>query len=88
MKCETCKYWGIPWRNLDYTAEEHFNTKRCGKTVELWNAGTWKKIDNKIEFVLAKEHADQLMFTKDASDCSADLYTKANFFCAHYVGVE
>lgn len=89
MKCETCKYWGRFNREWKVDEQEIFGTKSCGKAMQLWDAGEWKyNDDDNCEFILKPEFKEQKMFVKDGSDYMADLYTTADFFCAHHEAKE
>jgi hypothetical protein len=76
--CANCSYWGKP----DYASRPNiFETKQCQKPLLLWNAGAWDEAGN---FSLQPEYAETKVFVQDASDYYAALYTKADFFCAHW----
>lgn len=82
MKCADCKYWG----EGDDGRDALYGTKRCGKALQMWDAGHWdgEDYDSNKGYTLLHEHAGQMMFVKDGSDYRADLYTKPDFFCAHF----
>jgi len=78
--CETCKYWAKP--NSRYN--EHRMVRRCEKAVQLFDAEDWIEVDGKTQLVIIPQYKDQMMFTQDASSFAASLYTRNNFFCAHW----
>lgn len=77
VSCATCRFWQDDTDKL-------FGTKRCAKAVQMWDASEWRDAGNGCVRVLLPEYATQKMFVKDGSDYRADLYTAADFFCAHY----
>lgn len=80
MKCETCMYWETP----NPMHNNHRKVRRCTKAVQLFDAEDWIVIDNETQLDILPEYKDQLMFTQDASSYAAALYTRAEFFCAHW----
>jgi len=79
MKCSTCKFWNEPKEYDDYV-----NIRRCNKTVQLFDAEEWKQVKGETKRVLKTKYKDQMMFTQDASSYYASLYTREDFFCAHW----
>lgn len=78
ISCATCQHW------QDDEGQLH-DTKRCTKAVQMWDASEWRDTDDDgYARILLPEFADQKMFVKDGSDYRADLYTRADFFCAHH----
>ena len=80
MKCETCKYWETP----NPRHNNHRKVHRCNKAVQLFDVEDWVVIDGETQLEIIPEYKDQLMFTQDASSYAASLYTRAEFFCAHW----
>lgn len=82
MKCAGCKYWGED--NDEYRAL--YGTKRCGKAIQMWDAGDWTWNDETLDrnYSLKPIFINQMAFVADGSDYRADLFTKADFFCAHF----
>lgn len=78
-RCENCAHWG---KADDYGDEAQvLGVRRCAIAVELWEASTW---DADLDRVAKPEYAQQKMFVMDGSSYSASLYTKPDFFCAHF----
>jgi hypothetical protein len=78
--CETCKYWN---ESEEYD-DDIKNIRLCNKTVQLFDAEKWIKVDGVTKRVIMPEHKDQMMFTEDASSYYACLHTRNDFFCAHW----
>jgi hypothetical protein len=55
-----------------------------------WDSTEWLKDKNGEENYYTRVEIDpsNLMYVQDASDYSAYLLTKADFFCAHFEGKE
>ena len=79
MKCSTCKHWNKPGKY-----DDHLNIRLCNKTVQLFDAEDWKTVNGETKRVLNSKYKDQMMFTQDASSYCATLYTREDFFCAHW----
>ena len=78
MKCENCKYW-----DTDYSYNR-VKVRKCLKAIHIDQCEEWKVIDDVTKNVIKEEYKDQKMFVEDASSYYAVLYTKEDFFCAHY----
>lgn len=77
MRCDKCAHWSIE------QGEEIINVRRCNKALELWEATEWNEDYDRV----AKPNFEgQMMFVMDGSSYSASLYTRPDFFCAHYAG--
>lgn len=75
--CETCKYWA--------KSDVRYNElRRCNKAVQLFDAEVWVEVDGETELRILPEYENQMMFAQDASSYAAYLYTRGNFFCAHW----
>lgn len=78
-RCDGCSHWG--------GSEEHnensqvLGVHRCLKAVEMWEATEWS--DN-YDRVAKPGFEGQKMFVMDGSSYAASLYTRAEFFCAHF----
>lgn len=85
MRCADCKYWNVNLSSGD-EADGLYGSKRCGKAVQMWDAGRWHfDADSRTTtYDLFPQHKGQKMFVKDGSDYRADLYTTSDFFCAHF----
>jgi hypothetical protein len=79
--CETCEHWDDPTRWDD---DRPGNIRKCTKAVQMFDAEDWGEIDGKVRRVLLPEYKDQMMFTQDGSSYHASLYTRNDFFCAHW----
>lgn len=77
--CETCAYW-----DEKHEFDRSKNIRRCNKAVQLFDAEEWVDVDGETKLVMLPEHKDQMMFTQDASSYHASLYTRNDFFCAHW----
>lgn len=91
IRCSTCKFW------LENSLQHPIKTMKinlCQKPVEFWDASEWTRkevIDEKtnkstyaIDRTIKEEYKDVKMFTQDGSDYRADLFTREDFFCAHW----
>lgn len=87
MRCDRCQHWGSD-PEPSYRAIP--GIKECRKAVQLWDATEWVKdeLDDLGSPGVKRLPKDskQMSFVQDASDYSARLYTKPEFFCAHYEG--
>lgn len=84
MKCTDCSFWGkADGSDLDGigTDQQLVGVRRCTKAMELWEATMWNE---DYDRVLKPGVEDQKMFVTDGSSYAASLYTKPDFFCAHY----
>lgn len=88
MKCSECRFWGDGEDGED--GDRIYGTRRCTKAIMLWDAGTWSLAGEREdrEYILKPEHESQMMFTQDGSDYRADLFTKPEFFCAHFKAMQ
>ena len=77
--CETCAYW-----DEKQEFDRLKNIRQCNKAVQLFDAEEWVNVDGIEKLVMLPEHKDQMMFTQDASSYHASLYTRNDFFCAHW----
>ena len=79
VRCKDCKYWSKTHHS------EVYDIHKCDKALMLWDSTKWAEDDETGEFsrVYIEEAKDNLMFVQDASDYRANLFTKADFFCAH-----
>lgn len=76
MRCDGCIHW-----DKNDAAEEILDVRRCSKALELWEASYWDEDYNRV---LKADIEDQKMFVMDGSSYRANLYTRPDFFCAHY----
>jgi uncharacterized metal-binding protein len=79
-KCKTCKHWDT----LNPRYNSNRAVRRCDKAVQLFDVEEWVVIDGRTKLEIIPEYKDQLMFTQDGSSYAASLYTRAEFFCAHW----
>lgn len=79
MKCGNCSFWDV-WAP-DAVSPQMPEAKRCGKAAELWAATMWSPSGHRMA---APGFEGQKMFVMDGSSYSANLYTTAEFFCAHF----
>lgn len=85
MKCEDCKFWINDENCLDDDVQALPNVKRCSKVVEIWEASEWQIKGHKWpDRVMKPEFKDQKSFVMDGSSYMAYLYTRNDFFCAHF----
>lgn len=84
MKCADCKHWTGPQEHRGNGIGE------CEKAQMYWDSTEWAKDENGEEDYITRIEIDpsNLMYVQDASDYSAYLLTKADFFCAHFEGKE
>lgn len=77
--CKNCEFWSEPHK---YDAFK--NIRKCNKPVQMWDAEEWVERDGETVRELLPEYKDLMMFTQDASSYHASLYTRKDFFCAHW----
>ncbi len=80
MRCDKCRHWEMEskYRNVE-------GVGLCRKAVQLWDATVWNKdAEGDIDRVVKPELIGQMSFVQDGSDYHASLWTKAEFFCAHF----
>ena len=84
MRCDDCRHWEPEPES--YRAIKGIG--ECTKAVELWETTEWTKDesgeDSYCDRTVKAEYIDQMSFVQDGSDYSASLWTKPEFFCAHY----
>lgn len=87
MRCDECQFWQLD----DKEMHEIKGLGRCTKAMQLWDATEWVPDDDGepgwCDRRVKAEHADQMSFCNDGSQYSASLWTKAEFFCAHFTKV-
>jgi hypothetical protein len=85
-RCDNCKHWvneSDSYRALKDLGE-------CTKVVQLWDATVWSRpldtvgITEIVARIVKPELLEQMSFVQDTSDYNASLFTKPNFFCAHF----
>ena len=79
--CKECVYWGEDndapmWRGL----------RRCMKAIMMENGWDWKHTDQGTENV--ELDPTLMMYVEDGSSYYAALFTKPNFYCAHFEKAE
>ncbi len=84
MRCDGCKLW---LKEKDsYGAIKGLG--ECKKVVMLWEATEWTKDedgeDDYCNRTVKPELVGQMSFVSDASQYHATLWTKPQFFCAHF----
>ncbi len=82
MRCDECRHWDA---DDTYNRVKGSVVRKCGKVTMFWDSTEW---DEDCDRVFKDEYADQKAFVQDASDYSALLLTRADFFCAHFVEKE
>lgn len=80
MKCAECKFWD---RTSKYSNEVENGLGECIKAKPYWQCTDWGEKPD-YERHLKEEFKDLKMFVQDMSDCSAHLWTRENFYCAHF----
>ena len=84
MRCDRCRHWVKD----DDGYQQVRDIGRCSKAIELWEATEWTKDedneDSYCDRTIKPEYAGQMSFAMDASQYSASLWTKPQFFCAHF----
>ncbi len=83
MRCDECKYWQPEPEGYRMIRDVGL----CSKAVQLWAATEWvltEGDDAYCDRVVKPELIGQMSFVQDGSDYHADLWTKAQFFCAHF----
>jgi hypothetical protein len=84
--CSRCEYWDLP-ESGKYDGIE--NLGRCKKVVMVWIASEWiAKGPSLCKRCVKSGYAGQMSFVNDGSDYYAELWTKAEFFCAHFQAKE
>lgn len=81
MRCGTCKYWS------DVTSYVLPSVRMCDKAKMLFDSREWTEEVDKDGLPgvrIKKECEDLMMFVQDGSDYYAVLYTKEDFYCAHW----
>jgi len=86
MKCADCKHWD----DKKWSWHDSFELRPCRKAKMYWDESEWSKNEDGEDDYITRVEVDpsQLMYVQDASDYSATLLTKADFFCAHFEGKE
>ena len=79
QSCETCQFW-----TELHKYNTHKNIRKCNRPVQLWDAEDWVNRDGETVREILPEYKDLMMFTQDASSYQASLYTRNDFFCAHW----
>lgn len=82
MKCANCTHWE---ERPEYQSVKGLGL--CKKAPMLSDVTEWREPENPDDYhdrVLTAEHADTLMFVQDGLDFIAKLFTKPEFFCAHF----
>ncbi len=82
-RCDSCKFWDVESGKRAGSLQ----VGNCRKALAWWDATEWvdsadDEWDNQRR--LLPEHEGTKMFVQDGSDFMADLYTTADFFCAHF----
>jgi hypothetical protein len=80
MRCDQCRFWTAK-ENIEDTDAQLVGVRRCTRVLELWQATEW---DDDCERVLKPGFEEQKMFVMDGSCYAAHLYTRPEFFCAHF----
>jgi hypothetical protein len=85
--CDGCRHWSRD--DDDGRRAGDMKVRLCSKAPQWWDATEWtdepdpeNKFDN-LRRVLP-EHEGTKMFVQDGSDYRAELFTTADFFCAHF----
>jgi hypothetical protein len=76
--CNKCKYWNIEEGRMRGAIG------LCTKPIPLWDATEFDYDDPQYMRKPLEKFKNLKMFCQDMSDCHATLYTKPDFFCAHY----
>lgn len=83
-RCDHCKHWD---KDEQCRAGE-LRVGWCHKAIQWWDATEWCDSDDDSPYEnnrrVLPEYDGTKMFVQDASDCRAELYTTADFFCAHF----
>lgn len=79
MRCDSCKHWGREDDTHDQA--QVLGVRKCWSAVELWEASEWNADSDRVA---KPEYSDQKMFVMDGSSYMASLFTKPDFFCAHF----
>ena len=81
MRCGTCKYWS------DVTSYVLPSVRMCDKAKMLFDSTYWSDETDEEGYPTRKtkeQCKDLMMFVQDGSDYYAALYTKEDFYCAHW----
>lgn len=86
MRCDQCRHWnegGEVEGSRVYT-----DLGLCKRPMQLWDATEWVKDGDICEpdyyRVRTEVAAQTKAFVQDGSDYRANLFTAADFFCAHF----
>lgn len=82
-RCDECKFWDVECGRRAGS----LRVGRCQRALQWWDATEWVDSDDEDwdnQRRLLHEHEGTKMFVQDGSDYCADLYTTADFFCAHF----
>jgi len=89
MRCDHCRHWFLDPED-SYRAIP--GIKECRKAVQLWDATEWVEDepdeDGDLGVNRLPKDSTQMSFVQDGSDYMASLWTKPEFFCAHFEAVE
>jgi hypothetical protein len=93
LRCDKCKHWTQERTVGHYGYRAVAELGECTKAVQLWDATEWasQDVDNPDSYTIRgikPDLADQMSFVQDGSDYMASLWTKPQFFCAHFEGKE
>lgn len=84
MRCGECKHWVQDEKSYRAVAD----LGECRKVELLWEATEWRLNEDGepgyCDRVIRSELVAQMSFVQDGSDYSARLWTKPDFFCAHF----
>lgn len=89
MRCENCRYWGqrdqpeegLYYENVREAQAGVIGVDFCGKVVELWESTIWQDDGTQI---IKPALVDQKSFVQDGEEFRASLWTRPDFFCAHF----
>jgi hypothetical protein len=99
MRCDQCKHWvnDPNDKRHKYPPATQLGLGLCAKADMLLESTEWRSknerpldFESEVDGVFYPErkfdaaHEDVKMFVQDASDYRADLWTKPDFFCAHF----
>lgn len=87
MKCENCKYWTDKDSYDDWDIDQEkkdMGLRRCSKAMELFEATEWRDVNGDYRRAPKPQFEDQKFFVQDGSDYKAEMFTKPDFFCAHF----
>jgi hypothetical protein len=82
-RCDGCLWWD-PEPDDSYRAVAGIG--QCRRAVHIWDATEWSNPDEEYDCprVVKPEYRDVMLFCADASDYRAEVWTRADFFCAHF----